>query len=83
MANAGPFVHAWILPAEIDLAVWRAVHAEVVAVLRASSAELEKHRPGDDLAQLRGPNGFGPLVIQRIQQMDQLMLFEEAGAPQP
>ncbi|MEO7455351.1 MAG: hypothetical protein ABIY52_03765 [Gemmatimonadaceae bacterium] len=58
------FVHAWTLPADIGEDTWTLLHADLIAVLRAASARLERSRSGDDLAVLRGPGGLGRLVIE-------------------
>lgn len=57
------FVHAWVLPAEIADPIWSAFHDDAIAVLRDASRQLERDRPQDELAVLRGPEGFGPLRI--------------------
>ena len=57
------FVHAWTLPADIAEDAWRPMHADIVRVLSAASRELEQHRSSDDLAILRGPEGYGHLRI--------------------
>ncbi len=57
------FVHAWILPAEIDEQVWHALRRDVLLVLHAASRQLERDRSGDALAMLRGPEGLGHLVL--------------------
>jgi hypothetical protein len=58
------FVHAWTMAAEIAPERWRAMHADMVLVLRAASRELERGRGGDTLAMLRGPDGLGHVRIQ-------------------
>lgn len=58
------FVHAWTLPAAIGEDVWPSLHADLIAVLRAASLQLERSRSSDDLAVLRGPGGLGRLVIE-------------------
>ena len=57
------FVHAWTLDAELVESTWVGMHAEIVQVLRAASLRLERGRPGDALAMLRGPEGFGHLIL--------------------
>jgi hypothetical protein len=57
------FVHAWVLPAAIDEQVWHALRSDVLLVVHAASHELERHRAGDSLAMLRGPEGLGHLVL--------------------
>jgi hypothetical protein len=64
MRDKSSFIHAWVVPAQLEPAVWSTVHRDIVAVLRGASSELEMHRPGEELALLRGPNGLGPLVIR-------------------
>ena len=58
------FVHAWTLPADLGEEPWAPLRADLIAVLRAASARLERERSGDDLAVLRGPGGLGRLVIE-------------------
>ncbi len=58
------FVHAWTLPAAIGEDAWSSLHADLITVLRAASAQLERSRSADDLAVLRGPGGLGRLVIE-------------------
>jgi hypothetical protein len=58
------FVHAWTMGAELDPVPWRALHADMVLVLRAASRELERDRGDDALAMLRGPDGLGHVRIQ-------------------
>src|SRR5450755_1763228 len=57
------FVHAWTMSADIDPAQWRALHDDMVVVLRAASRELERGRGDDGLAVLRGPEGLGNIRI--------------------
>ena len=63
MRTDAGFVHAWVLPADIDEAPWHAIRRDVLLVIHAASHELERHRSGDDLAVLRGPAGLGHLVL--------------------
>jgi hypothetical protein len=60
------FVHAWTMGAEIDVARWRAMHGDMVLVLRSASRELERGRSEDTLAVLRGPEGLGHVRIQPV-----------------
>ncbi|MDQ2666131.1 MAG: hypothetical protein M3Z05_08990 [Gemmatimonadota bacterium] len=57
------FVHAWTMAAELETAQWRAMHGDMVLVLRAASRELERGRSDDGLAVLRGPEGLGSIRI--------------------
>ena len=57
------FVHAWTMGAEIEPARWRAMHGDMVAVLRVASRELERGRGDEALAVLRGPEGLGHVRI--------------------
>jgi hypothetical protein len=61
------FVHAWSIQAEIAEPEWRALHADMILVLRAASKQLELDRSGDDLAVLRGPEGLGHLQLDATQ----------------
>ncbi|MEO8621218.1 MAG: hypothetical protein ABI625_09140 [bacterium] len=58
------FVHAWTIRAEIDASLWRPMRDDMILVLRAASRQLERNRPDDALAVLRGPEGLGHLQIQ-------------------
>ena len=64
MPNEHGFVHAWTMRAELEPARWRALHTDMVLVLRAASRELERGRGDDALAMLRGPDGLGHVRIQ-------------------
>jgi hypothetical protein len=64
MPIASPFVHAWVLPADIAESVWRPLHVDAMAVLTAASHQLERGRGGEALAVLRGPEGLGHLVLR-------------------
>jgi hypothetical protein len=57
------FVHAWTMGAELELTQWRAIHSDMVLVLRAASRELERGRGEGTLAMLRGPDGLGHIGI--------------------
>jgi hypothetical protein len=57
------FLHAWALPREIEPERWEPLRRDVVAVLQAVSARLERGNPPDAPAMLRGPQGMGGLVI--------------------
>jgi hypothetical protein len=58
MSSDGSFVHAWVLPHEIEEARWIALRYDAVKVLRAASARLEAGRPADAPGVLRGPEGI-------------------------
>ena len=57
------FLHAWSLPREIERERWEPLRRDVVAVLQAVSARLERGNAPDAPAMLRGPEGMGGLVI--------------------
>ena len=57
------YLHAWALPREIAPERWEPLRRDVVAVLQAVSARLERGNPPDAPAMLRGPEGMGGLVI--------------------
>lgn len=59
MSDDGPFVHAWVLPREIDEARWIELRADATRVLRTASARLEAGRADDAPGVLRGPEGLG------------------------
>lgn len=58
------YVHAWTIMATVPAEVWQPLRADVVEMLRAVSRRLELHRGDAELAVLRGPNGFGSLVLE-------------------
>ena len=57
------YLHAWALPREIAPDRWEPLRRDVVAVLQAVSARLERGNAPDAPAMLRGPEGMGGLLI--------------------
>lgn len=63
MHTVDGYVHAWTMGADLDALRWRAMHSDMLLVLRAASRELERGRAHDTLAMLRGPEGLGGIRI--------------------
>lgn len=82
MSFDGPFVHAWVLPHEIDEAQWIALRFDAVKVLRGASARLEAGRPGNAPGILRGPEGIGlPIVTEDRIALNGSAFRGESGDP--
>jgi hypothetical protein len=80
--TAGSFVHAWVLPHEIDADAWIALRHGATRVLRTASARLEQGRPADAPGILRGPDGLGlPHVTQECIAFNGSTFRGEAGDP--
>ena len=57
------YLHAWAVPRQMPSATWDAMRRDLLAVLQAVSARLERGQSADAPAVLRGPEGRGGLVV--------------------